>query len=353
MPVTLAQAQLNTQVDLNYAVIDNLRRFSWVWDQIVFDDTVSPGTTGATLTYAYTRLLTPRSSQFRAYNTEYIPEEAKTEQVSVNLKPNGGAFGVDRILAKLGPAGTNSVAINMQQLNVAVTQRWLEELINGDVAVNPLGFDGLNKALTGATTEYDPLDNGVTVGYLDATISTVNSQPLAMAILDHIDMWLSSITPSHIGGGDSGEDGALPGGVKAILGNTRAIARLKSIARWAGLYTETKDSLGRQIESYGPWVLHDMGDGQLGTSPIIHAYSADADEGGGGSTITGLTDLYAVCFGLDALHAASAQNAPVVQAWLPDFTTSGAVKSGEMELGPTAMVLKNVKACGVLRKVKV
>lgn len=353
MPVTLAQAQVNTQSDVDYAVIDNLRRFSWVWDQIVFDDTVTPGTNSPTLTYSYTRLKTPRGAEFRAYNTEYTPQEADTERISVDLKPHGGSFNVDRVLAAIGPPGTNSTAINMQQLNIAVTQRWLQELINGDIAVNALGFDGLDKALTGQTTEYDPLDNGVAAGYLDLTTATIDSQAKALAILDHIDTWLSAITPSHVGGGDAGPDSSLPPGVKAILGNTKSITRLKGIARWAGLYSITQDSIGRKIESYGPWVLHDMGDGPLGSAPIIPQYSADADEGGGGSTITGLTDLYAVSFGLDALHAASAANMQLVKTWLPDFTTSGAVKTGEMEMGPTAMVLQNAKACGVLRKVKV
>ncbi len=44
MPVTLAQAQLNTQDDIDFAVIDNLRRYSWLFDQIVWDDTVSSNT---------------------------------------------------------------------------------------------------------------------------------------------------------------------------------------------------------------------------------------------------------------------------------------------------------------------
>lgn len=355
MPVTLAQAQVNTQSDVDYAVIDNLRRYSWIWDQFVFDDTVTPATGGASLTYAYNRLKTPRSAQFRALNTEYVPEEAEREQISVNLKPHGGAFNIDRVLAELGAAATNEVTFQMQQLQVSGTQRWIEEIINGDTAVNPNGFDGLNKALTGSTTEYDPLDNGVSVGYLDATMATIDSQAKAMAILDHIDMWLSSIVASHVGGGDSGNTAVpnLPAGVKAILGNTQSITRIRALARWAGLYTIEQDDLERKIERYGPWVLVDAGDGQLGSTPIVRNYSADADEGGGGSTITGLSDLYAVSFGLDALHAASPANKQLVRTWMPDYSTSGAVKTGELEIGPTAMVLKNTKACGVLRKVKV
>jgi hypothetical protein len=38
---------------------------------------------------------------------------------------------------------------------------------------------------------------------------------------------------------------------------------------------------------------------------------------------------------------------------MPDFSTAGAVKTGEAELGPAAVVLKKTKAAGVLRNIKV
>lgn len=353
MPITLAQAQVNTQDDVDYAVIDNLRRYSWLYDRIVFDDTVNPGTGGGTLTYGYTRLTTPRTAAFRALNTEYTPQQAKRERVTVDLAPHGGTFAIDRVLAKLGPAATNEVTFQMAELSTSVVQKFQEELINGDTAVDANGFDGLDKALTGSSTEYDPLDNGVTAGYLDWTAGTVVTQPLAMAALDQLDEFLSTLMPSKTGGGDLGTPGALPPGERAILGNTKSITRVRALARWASLYTADKDSLGRRVERYGDWTLVDLGEGQLGTTPIVPIYSADADEGGGGSTITGLTDLYAVTFGMDALHAASVAGNPLVQTWMPDWSTPGAVKSGEMEMGPSAMVLKNTKSCGVMRKVKV
>jgi hypothetical protein len=350
--ITLAQAQVNVQDDVDFGVIDDFRRYSWLLDRIVFDDVVNP-TGGANLTYGYTRLVTPRAAAFRALNTEYSPGQAVRQRYTVDLKPHGGAFEIDRVLANMGQAATNEVAFQMQQLLTSTQQKWQEELINGDTAVDANGFNGLDKSLTGTTTEYDPLSNGVTLGYLDWTQSTIVSQTLAMAALDHLDTMLSNITPSKTGGGDLGTPGALPPGEKAILGNTRLITRIRALARWAGLYTVDQDSLGRKIERYGDWVLVDLGNGQLGSSPIVPIYSEDADAGGGGSTITGLTDLYAATFGLDALHAASMAGKPLVQTWMPDFSTAGAVKTGEIEFGPSAMVLKSTKSCGVLRKIKV
>lgn len=354
MPQTLAQAQLNTQDDISYAVIENLRRYSWLLDQMVFDDTVTPGTGGGSLTYGYTRLLAPRGAAFRAFNSDYTPTEAARERLTVDLKPLGGSFEIDRVLAELGQASTNEVTFQMQQLLTGVRMKFQQELVLGDTAVDADGFDGLDKLLTGAETEYKPLDEGESTGYLDWTPGTINSQSLAMAAMDVLDGWLSRIVPSTSGGGDLGRDGALPAGVKAILGNTRSITRVRALARWAGMYTAERDDLGRHVEMYGPWTLVDIGDNMTGSAPIIPIESRDADEDGGTTpAVDGLTDLYAVSFGLDSFHGASVAGRGLVSTYMPPFDLPGVVKKGEIEMGPVAAVLRNIKSCGVLRNVKV
>lgn len=352
MPVTLAQAQVNTQNDVDYAVIDNLRRYSWLLDQIVFDDTVNPGTGGGTLTYGYTRLTAARPAAFRQYNQEYAPAQASRTRYTVDLKPLGGSFNIDRVLARLGAAATNEMEFQSQQLLTSIRTKFQEELILGDSATDD-GFDGLDKSLTGTSTEYLPVNEGVTTGYLDWTAGTINTQALAMAALDKLDDFLSRIVPSHTGGGDQGSAGALPPGVKAIVGNTTSITRVRALARWAAMYTAVDDSLGRKIESYGQWVLVDLGDRSLGSAPIVPIQTRDADGAGGGGNITGLTDVYAVSFGMDALHGASLAGQPLVNAYMPDLQLPGAVKTGEIEMGPVAAVVRNTRACGVLRNLKV
>jgi hypothetical protein len=153
MAVTLAQAQVNTLTDVDFSVIDNIRRYSWLLDQLVFDDCVTPGTAGGTLTYGYTRLTSAAGADFRAYNSEYVPGQAVRAQFTTNLKPLGGAFTLDRALSNLGPAATNEVAFQLQQLLTSVRIRFEQELILGDTSVNANGFDGLSKALTGTVTE--------------------------------------------------------------------------------------------------------------------------------------------------------------------------------------------------------
>ena len=54
----------------------------------------------------------------------------------------------------------------------------------------------------------------------------------------------------------------------------------------------------------------------------------------------------------DRFHAVSMAGVAPVQSWLPDFKTSGAVKSGEVEM-VAAVALKATKAAAVLRNIKV
>jgi hypothetical protein len=330
MPVTLAQAAINTLNDIDFAVIDNLRRTSWLMDQIVFDDSVSPGTGGGTMTYGYTRLTAASSASFRALNTEYTPTQATRARTTVDLKPLGGAFSLDRVLANLGAAQSNELNFQMQQLLTSIKSRFQQEVILGDTAVDANGFDGLSKSLTGTSTEN-------TTGYNWQTVAT---QVAAQQMLDALDELLSRVVPSTVGGGDIGAPGALPTGVKAILGNTKSIFQLKRLARWASMATSEQDSMGRKIDMYGDWVLVNIGDRQDGSGPIIPITS-------------NATDVYAVTFGLDSFHGASLGGVPLMRTAMPDFTTAGAVKSGEVEMGPIAMCLRNTKSAAVLRSVTV
>ena len=92
-------------------------------------------------------------------------------------------------------------------------------------------------------------------------------------------------------------------------------------------------------------------DGALLTGGGSYAIT-ETTPGGAATNPGGLTDIYAVRFGLDGFHGVAVPG-QLIQTWLPDFTTAGAVKKGEVEMGPVAVVLKASKAAAVLRNVKV
>lgn len=79
MAVTLAQAKLNVQTDLDSMVIDEFRKSSFLMDNIPFHDCVSPTGGGSTLTYGYTRLVTQPTAAFRQINEEYTPAEVQKQ----------------------------------------------------------------------------------------------------------------------------------------------------------------------------------------------------------------------------------------------------------------------------------
>jgi len=316
MAVTLEQAKLNVQDALQKGVIDEFAKSNFILNNITFDDAVSPTGGGATLTYGYTRLITQPTAAFRAINSEYTPQEVTKQRYTVDLKVFGGSFQIDRVIANMGGI-VDEVTLQIQQKVKAASALFNDTVINGDSAVNENAFDGLEKALTGSSTEYKP----------DTTIDLSTSEKVSenyMAFLDLLDEFLMGLdgTPSFIGG------------------NTKLIAKIRACARRAGMYQVTKDNFGQQVETYGNIPLVDLG-AKAGSNEPVVPINADGE-----------TSLYAVRLGLDGFHAVSMAGQSPIKTWLPDFSTAGAVKTGEVEM-VAAVALKATKAAGVLRKIKV
>lgn len=313
MPVTLAQAQQNAADDVDLAVIDEFRT-NEIMDLLTFDDVVNPVGGGGTLTYGYRRLASLGTAGFRAINAEYAPSEVTTTKHSVDLKPLGGSFQIDRVLGRVGPAASGEVALQMSNKIRATQAEFGYAVIHGDSSADEDSFDGLSKALAGSDTEVT-----TTIDW-SATMNEDNS----FGVLDALDELLALL------------DGA-PG---AIIGNKAALAKIRSAARRTSMYTRTPGPRDTYVESYGPARLVDAGK-RAGTNADVIPITA------------GVTELYAVRFALDGFHGVSMAGAPLVQTWLPDFTKAGAVKTGEVEMGPVAVALKKTKAAAVARSVRV
>lgn len=315
--ITLAQAKLNTQDALQMGIIDEFAKSNFLFNNLTFDDCVSPTGGGATLTYGYTRLITQPTAAFRAVNAEYVPSEVTRQRYTTDLKVFGGSFQIDRIIANMGGI-VDEVTLQMQQKIKAASALFNDTVINGDSAVDVNAFDGLEKALTGSSTEYN------TAAAIDLSTSALVTTNY-MSFLDMLDEFLSGLdgTPSFIGG------------------NTKLIAKLRAIARRAGMYQVTKDTFGNQVEMYGNTPFVDFGTKAGSNNSVV---TTDG--------VSGETSLFAARLGMDGFHAISMAGVNPVQTWLPDFKTAGAVKTGEVEM-VAAVALKATKAAGVFRKIKV
>ncbi len=315
MAVTLAQAKLNVQDDLQMGIIDEFAKSSFILNNIPFADVVSPTGGGATLTYAYTRQITQPTAAFRAINTEYTPAEVTKQRYTTDLKVFGGSFQIDRVLAGMGGI-VDEVAWQSAQKVKAASALFSDTIINGNASTDENVFDGLDVALTGSDTEIT-LDSAIDL----STSASVDAN--YVAFLDALDEFLAE----------------LDGEPTALMGNAKMCAKLRAIARRAGMYQTTKDNFGRQVEHYGNIPFVDLGAKAGSNDPIVGIKD-------------GVTSLYAVRMGMDGFHAISMAGQAPVNIWLPDFSTAGAVKTGEVEM-VAGCALKATKAAGVLRGVKV
>lgn len=324
MAVTLAEAKNNALEDYDPFVIDEFRKSSVILDSLIFDDAVNPAGGGATLDYSYRRQETQPTAEFRAINTEYSPSTTTTKKYSTTLAVLGGAFEIDRILANVGPKGSDEVTRNINEKVKAAITLFQDTVINGDVGVNDKAFDGLDKALTGSSTEMKPTSD--TYDWTDLEGEKGNKA------IDTLDEFLD----------------LLDGTPTIVVGNKKALARVRAMVRRTSMYVrEPIDGLananGRPIsrESYGGILFADAGEKAGSNDPII---PIDTD---------GTTSLYAYRVGLDGFCGITTTDGTLVKTWLPDFTQPGAVHRGEVELGPVGVALKATKAAGVLRKIKV
>ncbi|WP_402843771.1 major capsid protein [Microbacterium sp. GXS0129] len=324
MPITLDEAKKNAPTPLDVQVIDEYRKTGVIPDTLIYDDIVSAAG-GGVLAHGYRRLVTQATAATREINKEYTDQNVTTELKYSQLAVMGGSFSIDRVTAELGPSASGGIALNMTQKIKATNAKFADLVVNGDVATDANSFDGLDKALVGTSTEYG------TGAVTDWTDFDTNPRAEHKA-LDAIDEFLS----------------LLDGAPTIILGNKFSLARVRAAARRAGMYT--KDPVegliganGRPIERemYGGIVFGDAG-AKAGSNDEIIPVAAD-----------GTTSLYAYRVGLDGFCGVSTIGGSIAKAWLPKFDTAGAVKRGEVELGPVGVELRATKAAAVFRQIKV
>ena len=320
MAITLAEAKVGMADKVDQQIVDMFRRSSLLLDKMVFDNVISPGTGGSTLTYGYIQLKSPSTASTRTVGGEYIPGEAKKEKKTANAIIMGGSFQMDRVIQNTAGAA-DEMAFQAEQKIKATANFFHNLVINGTGDNEGEGyvtgtFDGLKKLLSGTANE------------LVSQVSLKNSDDLDNnynAFLDEMDSFLSTLdgTPSM------------------LLMNRSMLVKLRSIARRAGYYERSQDDFGRTVETYAGVPMVDMGqyfDGENITDVV--------------ATQGGKTAIYAVSLGLDGFHGISPMGDGVIQSYLPDLNTPGAVKTGEVEL-VAGVALKNTLKAAVLKDIAI
>ena len=157
MAITLAEAKVGMADKVDQQIVDMFRRSSLLLDNMVFDNVISPGTGGSTLTYGYIQLKSPATASTRTVGSEYVPGEAKKEKKTANAIIMGGSFQMDRVIQNTAGAA-NEMAFQAEQKIKATANYFHNLVINGTGENEGEGyvtgtFDGLKKLLSGTENE--------------------------------------------------------------------------------------------------------------------------------------------------------------------------------------------------------
>lgn len=198
----------------------------------------------------------------RAINADYVEGTQAFTRHTAALGRLGGKAQVDNYLEV---TGSNVI----DQLNAQVISKarstavaFQDFFFNGDVAVDPNGFDGLSKLLTG-TSQNDEAATALTLDALDAALLAVE------------------------------------GDASAIFVNDKTLAKLNQLARASGLLAyNSLDLVGSRVSTYAG-------------VPVVRAGRNAAGQ------ILKDGEIYAVRFGADGVHGIQA-NTPTVKVITPD-----------------------------------
>jgi hypothetical protein len=259
MALTLAQAALLSENDLQRGVIETFVQESSVLDRIP----LMPIEGNA---YAYNEEATLPGVAFRSVNEAYTESTGTLVQRTETLAILGGDADVDRFLVRTRGNLNDQRATQLAMKIKAASYKFQDTFINGDVSVDPKAFDGLKKRLTG-TQVIDAGTNGlgpVAGGHdffdaLDATIARVR--------------------------GVNGQNGA-------IYANSGVIAKIMSSARRLGGADYMNEALtSKRVPTYNGIPLLDIGDKADGTAILPQTETQ--------GTSTASSSIYVVRWGED------------------------------------------------------
>jgi hypothetical protein len=281
------------------------------------------------------QLKVPAAASGRAINREYVSQKAEKKELTTRAKIFGAQYEIDRVLNQ---AQASEVAFQSEEAIKSTTNKFLNVVINGEEAANATAgdggeFNGLSKLLTGGATEI--------TSTVDMTVATDAAlRASAIKLCEELDLII----------------GRINGTPDFIVSNEKGIIKLKSAARMLGYLTQVEDAFGRPVDAYNSIPFLDMKNYVKVTAADSTATPPTTEPTVSSEPIVkltaGKTDIYVVRFGRDALHGVSINGDKMISYRLPDFTTAGAVKKGDVEFVGT-IALKSTLGCGVIRGVKV
>ncbi|MFC9191442.1 major capsid protein [Streptomyces cyaneofuscatus] len=276
MALSLAEAAKLSQDDLQRGVLETFVIESPVLDRIPF-------LTIQGNAYAYNEEATLPDVEFRSVNEGYNESTGTVNPKSEKLVILGGDADVDRFIVQTRGNLTDQRATQTRMKVKAAAYKFQNHFINGDTDVEPKGFDGLKRRLTGAQV-ISAGTNGLPV------IGNMDTKTDALKFLNKLDLLLAAVP------GLTGSNGAM-------YTNRQIIGAVKSAGRLVGtpdMYD--RDVAGKRSVMWNGVPMLDIGQRPDGSDIIpmtetqgtatkagsIYAVRFGADEGD--QAVTGLTN---------------------------------------------------------------
>ncbi|WDF32244.1 hypothetical protein PTW37_10195 [Arthrobacter agilis] len=263
MAVTLVESAKLSQNTLQRGVIETFVQTSPILDRLP----LMPIEGNA---YSYNSEGTLPGVAFRSVNEAYTESTGTVNQSSESLVILGGDADVDRFIVQTRGNLNDQRATQTAMKVKAASYKFQESFFNGDVAVEPKGFDGLRKRLIGNQV-MDAATNGSPI--------LGNGASDAQTFFDMLDDLISRVP------GIDGTNGALYAN-SVLQGKIRSAGR-----RLGGVETVREDLTGKRVLQWNGIPVLDPGNNAAG-APILgqnetQGTSADA------------SSIYAVKFGND------------------------------------------------------
>ncbi|EFQ84719.1 hypothetical protein HMPREF0063_10060 [Aeromicrobium marinum DSM 15272] len=270
MAVTLAQAAVLSQDDLQRGVLETFVQESPVLDRIPLLDIEGNA-------YAYNEEATLPGVAFRSVNEAYTESTGVVVQKTETLSILGGDADVDRFIVRTRGNLNDQRAVQLGMKIKAASYKFQDHFVNGDVAVDPKGFDGLKKRLTGGQV-------------IDADTNGMGVITAGHDFFDVLDAGVAAVP------GINGANGA-------IYANSSILGRIRSSGRRLGGTDIFKEDLtGKRVLVYNGIPVLDIGNTAAGAAILpqtetqgtsdlassIYIVKFGEDEGDQG--VTGLTN---------------------------------------------------------------
>ncbi len=263
MAVTLVEsAKLSTDT-LQRGVIETFVQNSPILDRIPLMDIEGNA-------YAYNSEGTLPGVAFRGVNEAYVESTGTVNQSTEKLVILGGDADVDRFIVKTRGNLNDQRATQTAMKVKAASYKFQDHFFNGDVVVEPKGFDGLRKRLTGNQV-LDAATNGSPV--------LGNGASDAQTFFDLLDDLISRVP------GIDGNNGAIYAN-SVLQGKIRSAGR-----RLGGVETVREDLTGKRVLMWNGIPVLDPGNNLAG-APILGQNETQG-------TATDTSSIYAVKFGQD------------------------------------------------------